>query len=112
MLKWLSLPLKSVSFTCDFLFEGVGGFECRDIMLRDYEGRVLTDVAGGLLCTGLDDERAEATEIYVFAVCKAVLDNGHKLFDYGNNGRFVDACCLCDFIRYFCFSHFPVLLWI
>ena len=34
---------------------------------------------------------------------KAVLDNSHKLFDNGNNRSFVEACCLCDFIRY-CFG--------
>ncbi len=78
-------------------------------MGRDNERGVLADVAGGLFCTGLDYERTEATEIHVFAVRKAVLDNGHKLFDNGNNRRLVDAGCLCDFTRYICFSHFSCI---
>ena len=94
----------------DFLFEAVGGFECRDIVSRNNESGVLADVPGGFLCAGLDDERAEATEIHVFAVCEAVLHNGHKLFDNGYNRSLVDAGCLCDFTRYLCFSHFVGIL--
>lgn len=67
----------------DFLFEAVGGFECRDIVSRNNESGVLADVPGGFLCAGLDDERAEATEIHVFTVCEAVFHNGHELFDNG-----------------------------
>ena len=95
-----------VHLLCDFLFEGVCGFESRNIVSRNDDGRVLADVAGGLFGTGLDDERSEATEIHVFAVRKTVLDNSHELFDYGNNRSLVDAGCLCDFTRYFCFCHF------
>lgn len=90
----------------DFFLEGIGGFECRDIVSRNNESGVLADVPGGFLCAGLDDERAEATEIYIFAVCEAVFHNGHKLFDNGNDRSLVDAGCLCDFIRYFSFCHF------
>lgn len=46
--------------------------------------------------------------IYVFAVSKAVLNNGHKLFDDGNNRKSVGAGCLCGFTRYFCFCHNPL----
>ena len=75
-------------------------------MSRNNECSVLADVAGGLLGSLLDDERTEATKIYVFAVSEAVLYNGHELFDNGNDSGLVNAGCLCDFIRYFCFSHF------
>ena len=86
----------------DYLFECVGGFERWNVVSWNNECGVLADVAGCLLGTGLDDERTEATEIYVFTVCEAVLDNGHKLFDNGNNRSFVNAGCFCDFTCYFC----------
>ena len=89
----------------NLVFEYVCGFESRNIVSRDNECGVLADVACGLLSSGLHDEGAEATGLYVFTVCEAVLDNGHELFDNSNNRCLVDAGCLCDFIRYFCFSH-------
>lgn len=94
----------------NFLFEAVGGFESRDVVSRDNECGVLADVTGGFLRSLLDDEASEATEIYVFAVCEAVLHNGHELLNNGNNRSLVDAGCLCDFTRYFCFSHFCIAL--
>ena len=75
----------------NFLFETFGGFECRDIVSRNNECGILADVAGCLLSTDFDDERTEATEIYVFAMCEAVLHNGHKLFDNGNDSGLVNA---------------------
>ena len=94
----------------DFLFEAVGGFERRDVVSRNDESRILADVAGCLLRSLLNNEASETTEIHVFAVCETVFDNGHKLFDNGNNRSLVDAGCLCDFTRNFCFSHFLVVL--
>lgn len=38
-------------------------------MSRNDECRVLADVSGGFLGTGLDDKRNEAAEINVFSVC-------------------------------------------
>lgn len=57
---------------CDFFFEAVCGFERRNVVSRNNECGVLADVTCGLLGTGLDDERAETSEIYIFAVCEAV----------------------------------------
>ena len=68
-------------------------------MSRDNECGILADVSRSLLSTSLDNERAEATEIYVFVVCEIVLHNGHELFDYGNNRSLVDVGCFCDFTR-------------
>lgn len=79
-------------------------------MSRNNEGSVLADVAGGLFGSLLDDEASESTEIYILAVCEAVLYHGHKLFNNGNNRSLVNAGCLCDFSRYFCFSHFCIAL--
>lgn len=90
----------------NFLFEAVGGFECRNVVSRNNQSGILADVAGGLFGSLLDDEASEATEIHVFAVCEAVFHNGHKLFDNGHNRSLVNAGCLCDFTRYFCFCHF------
>ena len=94
----------------DFFFEAVGGFESRNVVSRDNDSGVHADVAGGLFGSLFDDEASESTEIYIFAVCEAVLHNGHELFDNGNNRRLVNAGCLCDFTRYFCFSHFCIAL--
>lgn len=95
-----------VHLLCDFLFKAVGGFESRDVVSRNDECGVLADVAGGFLRSLLHDKAFKTTEIYVFSVCEAILHNGHKLFDNGNNRSLVDAGCLCDFTCYFCFCHF------
>lgn len=94
----------------DFFLEAVSEFESGYIVSRNNECGVLADVAGCFLSTGLDDERTEATEIYVLAVCETILHYGHELFDNGNNRSLVDAGCFCNFTRYFCFSHFCTVL--
>ena len=78
-------------------------------MSRNNQGGVLADVTRGLLGSLLDDKATKASKIYVFAVCEAVLHNGHELFDNGNDSGLVDAGCLCDFTRYFCLSHCTAL---
>lgn len=81
---------------CDFFFEAVSGFECWNIVSWNNESGVLADVTGGFLRSLLDDEASESTEIYILAVCEAVLYHGHKLFNDGNNSSLVNAGCLCD----------------
>ena len=56
----------------DFFLEAVSEFESGYIVSRNNECGVLADVAGCFLSTGLDDERTEATEIYVLAVCETI----------------------------------------
>lgn len=90
---------------CDFLLERVGWLERRNIMARYDDSCVLADVACGLLGTGLDDERAEATEIHVFAMREAVFYNSHKLFHNRENGRLIDAGCPRYLVNNICFSH-------
>ena len=41
---------------CNLVLEGICGLESRDIVDRDDERRVLTDIAGGLLGAGLYNE--------------------------------------------------------
>lgn len=94
----------------DFLFEAVGGFECRNIVSRNNECGVLADVAGCLLGTGLYYERTKTTEIYVFTVYETILHHGHKLFDYGNNRTLVNAGCFSYFACNFCFCHIVRIL--
>lgn len=96
MPKWLSWQSVLVSLFSDFFLEAVSGFESGYIVSRNNECGVLADVTGCLLGTDLYDERAETTEIHVFAVCGTVLHYGHELFDYGYNRSLVDAGCLCD----------------
>lgn len=74
-------------------------------MSRNNESSILADVAGCLLDTGLYDEGTEATEIYVLAVCEAVLHNSHELFNHLENGRPVDAGRFSYLVNYICFSH-------
>ena len=73
-----------------------------------YESCVLAYVAGGLLCSLLYDEGAEATEIHILAMSEAVLYYGHELFHYGEDRSLIDAGCLSDFVYYFCFSHINI----
>lgn len=79
-------------------------------MCRDDECGVLVDVAGGFLGTGLYDEGAEATEIYVLAMSEAVLNYSHELLNDSEHGSFVDTCCLSYFANYICFSHIISIL--
>lgn len=52
----------------DFLFEAVGGFECRDVVSRDNYRGVLADVPGCFLRSLLDDKRPKATEVHVLTM--------------------------------------------
>ncbi len=81
---------------CDFFKEYFCGFECRNVVSRNKDSGVLADVTGGFFRSLLDDETSESTEIYILAVCEAVLYHGHKLFNDGNNSSLVNAGCLCD----------------
>ena len=104
----LDIRLLSVLFHglfCDFLLERVGWLESRDIVSRNNQGCILADIAGYLLCTGLDDKRAEATEIDVLAMRKAVFYDGHKLFYNRKHCGSISAGCPGDLVNYICFSH-------
>lgn len=90
---------------CNFLLERVGRFESRDIVSRNNQGCILAYVAGCLLCTGLDDKRAEASKIYILTMRKAVFYNGHKLFNNRENCGSISAGCPGDLVNYICFSH-------
>ena len=48
-----------------FRDKGLGRLECRDVVGRNHDRRILGDVAGGLLRTGLHREAAEAAEINI-----------------------------------------------
>ena len=79
-------------------------------MCRNYDGRVLADVAGGFLGTGLDYERTEASEIHVLAVCETVFHYGHEMLYHGENGWLIDAGHSGYLVNYICFSHIVVNL--
>lgn len=90
---------------CDFVFEGVGGFECRDVVRRDDKCGILAEVASGFLGTDLYDKGTEATEIYVLAVCEAIFYDNHELLYHRENGRLVDARRFSYLVNYIYFSH-------
>lgn len=90
---------------CNFLLERVRRFESRNIVSRNNQGCILAYVAGCLLRTGLDDKRAEATEIDVLAMREAVFYNGHKLFYNRKHCGSISAGCPGDLVNYICFSH-------
>lgn len=90
----------------DFVFEDGSGLEGRDVVSRNKQSSVLADITGGFLSTLLDDEAAEATEIYILTVGETILHHGHKLFDYCDNHSLVNAGCSCDFACDFCLCHF------
>jgi len=110
----VSLMLLSVRHNMNnlkgFLFahfrdEGLGGLEGGHVVLRDHDGRVLGDVAGGLLGAFLNREAAKATEIDVLAAGQGVLDTFHEVFHYALHFDALHAGAFRDFIYDFSFSH-------
>ena len=61
------------------------------------------------------EKRTISSRCYIGARLNWRAISSHPLFslnsyDYGNNRSLVDAGCLCDFTRYFCFCHFVGIL--
>ena len=86
--------------------ERLGRLECRNIVSRDDDGRVLRDVAGGLLCTGLHREATEATKIDVFSIGQGILDAFHEAFNDALHFKALYASAFSDFINDFSLCHF------
>lgn len=82
------------------------GLESGDFVLRDDDGGVLGDVAGGLFRACLYDERTKATEIYVFTMGKRVLHNFHELFNSSKNSGLFNTGGLGNLVYDVSFSHF------
>ncbi len=93
-----------------FLHEHLGGLECGDLVLGDYDGGVLRDIACGLGAAGLHDEAAEAAEINILAVCEGILNDFHELFDSLQNSCLLYAGGLGDFVYEICFCHYSPFL--
>ena len=76
-------------------------------MSVDNQRHVLRDIAGGLLCTVLDNERAEATKIYILLILsKTHADFLHECL-YSHGDIFLGYTCLLgNFVDDFCFCHF------
>lgn len=86
--------------------EHLGGLECRNVVFRDDQGCVLSDVAGCLLSALLEDEATKTAEINVLLVAQRVLNLFHECFNNSECCSLVDAS-LFRYLAYdFCFSHF------
>ena len=67
--------LEKVAAMLFYLFhEHLGRLEGWNLVLWNDDCRVLGNVAGCLLRTGLNDEAAKSAQVNVFAVCKRVLN--------------------------------------
>ena len=66
---------------------------------------VLCDVSSSLLSSVLDDEAAEATEIYWVTLSKLGLYALHECLNYSRHSLLLDAGLLSDFIYDFCLCH-------
>ena len=106
MLLWNGVLRASL----DFLHEGLGRLEGGNIVLGDDERRILGDIACGLLCTTLEDETAEATEIDILAIGHILLHCGHKGLNRVEHDEFVNTRLLGNGIDDVCFGHL-VLFW-
>ena len=110
----VSLMLLSVGHNINilevFLFadlgdESLGRLECRDVVGGDHDGRVLGNVARGLLGAGLDGKAAEATEINVLTGGQGVLHALHETFNDILHFDSFDASTLGNFIYDFSLCH-------
>ena len=110
---FVSLMLLSVRHNCMVLDcflthlcnEGLGRLERGNVVSRNHDGRVLGNVAGGLLRAGLHSKAAEATEIHVLALCHRVLHAIHKTFYNALHLDSLNSGALGDLINDFCLSH-------
>ena len=90
--------------------ESLRGLEGGNIVGRDHDGRVLGDVASGLLGTGLHREAAEATEIDILPIGKRILHTFHETFNNTLHFDSFNACAFRDFIYDFSLCHGMFLL--
>ena len=58
-------------------------------MLGNDNSGILGNIAGRFLCTLLQDEATETTEVNVFVIDEGVLNGGHESFYDYKGGRFV-----------------------
>ena len=78
-------------------------------MLGNNNGGILGDVASCLFGTNLHDKAAEATEVYVLAMCKRILHDLHKLLDGIQYSALLNAGAFGYFVNDVGFSHCFVL---
>ena len=60
-------------------------------MLRNNDSRVLGDVTSGLLCSLLNHETTETSQVNVLALCQGAFDNLHERLYAGQHGLLVDT---------------------
>ena len=85
--------------------ESLRGLKGGNFVGRNHDGRVLGNVAGGLLRTGLHRKAAKATEVDIFAIGKGTLHAFHETFNNTLHFDSFNACAFRDFIYDFSLSH-------
>ncbi len=89
----------------DFRYKGLSRFECRNVVSRNGDGRVLRYIAGYFLSALLDDERTETAEIDVLVIRQRTLNLLHESLYDGLNLYLLRTCFLSDFANDICFCH-------
>ena len=91
--------------------ERLGRFESGNVVVRDHDGRVLGNIACGLLGAGLHGKATKTTEIDVLALGEGILNAFHEAFYNALHFKALDASAFSDFIYDFSFSHFIIRLY-
>ena len=78
--------------------------EC-DLVFRDENGRILTDVTSYFRFTLLENQTTETTEINILALDEASLNFGHHSLYNHADGFLIKTGLDCNFINEICFCH-------
>ena len=89
--------------------ESLCRLERGDVVLGNDNGCVLRNIASSLLCSLLQDEATEATQIYILLLDERLLNNLHKSLYALQCLGFVNTCLFANLVYNFRFCHFFII---
>lgn len=101
----LTLSLDPVRPYFTFAAKALGGLERGDVVCRNRNRGILRNIAGYLRGALLDDEAAEAAEIYVVLLLQRSLDALHESLDNGLYLYLLGTGAFGDLVYDICFCH-------
>ena len=93
------------SFLSQKPLEGGRRLECRNVVSRNYNRRVLHDITALFLLAAFNQEGSEAAEVNVFLTNLGCTHLFHRFLDNGRNGYGLDARFPGDLLYDICFDH-------
>lgn len=94
----------------DLIGERLRGLESGNVVLGNNDRRILRNVTCRFLCTLLQNETAETSQIDIILPCKRLFDRLHECFDGSKDGGIVNTSLLGNLPYNICFGHFDLVL--